>query len=318
MRGLYWSEPVSGSNTQGRQQSSCVKRPEERRNERKMTRMGISNISKEKKALERTRPSGRFARELSLWGLLAGGSIYKILVILVLLAVGQCALFYVSLTGRAKQGQLSGADFESLFSFSGGNVSYLSACGFLFLAAFALIMFTLTRCETVNSGSIFYYTLRRLRVSERHLFFVETLYNFLCFVLLFAVQIWVILWMYRMYMNRIPGDPVSHQIAFLAFYRVPFLHNLLPLAETGKWVRNLLMLLAVSMDAATEKAGQSKRGFQTWYCLVLVGAWWMVTDVGFHFTDVFMGVIFGIIILVSLMKILGFWISDGSVLEQEE
>lgn len=280
--------------------------------------MGNGSISKERKALERTRPSGRFAREISLWALLAGGSIYKILTVLVILAVGQCALFYGSLTWQAEQNRLAEADFETLFSLSGGNGFYLCAYEFLFLAAFALIMFTLIRCETVNSGSIFYYTLRRLRVSQRHLFFVETVYNFLCFVLLFAVQICVILWMYRLYMNRIPGDPVSHQIAFLAFYRVPFLHNLLPLAETGKWVRNLLMLLAVSMDAATEKAGQRKRGFQTWYCLVLVCTWWMVTDVGFHFTDVFMGTIFSIIILVSVMKILGFWISDGSVLEQEE
>ena len=281
--------------------------------------MDNRNLSKERKVLERTRPSGNFAKEISLWAFLARGTIYKILIILVILVVGQCALFYGSLIRQAEQGQLSEADFETFFSLSGGNGLYLSAYRFLFLAAFALIMFTLIRCETVNSGSMFSYTLRRLRVSERHLFFVETVYNFLCFVLLFAVQVGVILWMYRMYMNRIPGNPVSHQIAFLAFYRVPFLHNLLPLAETGKWVRNLLMLLAVSMDVATEKAGESKkRGFQTWYCLVLIGTWWMLTDVGFHFADVFMGTVFGIVILVSVMKILGFWISDGSVLEREE
>lgn len=281
--------------------------------------MDNRNLSKERKVLERTRPSGNFEKEISLWAFLARGTIYKILIILVILAVGQCALFYGSLIRQAEQGQLSEADFETFFSLSGGNGLYLSAYRFLFLAAFALIMFTLIRCETVNSGSMFSYTLRRLRVSERHLFFVETVYNFLCFVLLFAVQVGVILWMYRMYMNRIPGNPVSHQIAFLAFYRVPFLHNLLPLAETGKWVRNLLMLLAVSMDVATEKAGESKkRVFQTWYCLVLIGTWWMLTDVGFHFADVFMGTVFGIVILVSVMKILGFWISDGSVLEREE
>lgn len=278
-----------------------------------------NNISKERKVLERTRPSGRFAREISLWALLAGGTVYKILTILVILAVGQCALFYGNLIRQAEQGQLSEADFEAFFSLSGGNGLFMRVYTLLFLAAFALIMFTLKRCETVNSGSLFYYTLRRLRVSERHLFFVETAYNLLCFVLLFAVQVWVILWMYWMYMKRIQGNPVSHQIAFLAFYRIPFLHNLLPLAETGKWVRNLLMLLAVSMDAATEKMGQSKRaGLLTWYSLVLIGTWWMLTDVGFHFADVFMGVIFSVIILVSVMKILGFWISDDSVLEREE
>lgn len=281
--------------------------------------MGISNISKERKALERTRSSGRFAREISLWALLAGGSIYKMLTVLVIMAVGQCALFYGSLKRRAEQGQLSEADFESFFSFSGGNIYYLSVYGFLFLGAFTLIMLILKRCETVNSGSIFYYTLRRLRVSERHLFLVETVYNFLCYVLLFAVQIWLILWMYRMYMNRIPGNPVSHQIAFLAFYRVPFLHNLLPLAETGKWVRNLLILLAASMEAATEKAGQSKRrGSQALPFLILIGAWWMIANVGFQFTDVFMGAVCGVMILVSVMQILGLWISDDSTLEQEE
>lgn len=268
--------------------------------------------------MERTRPSGGFAREISLLGLLAGGSIYKILTVLVILVVGQCAFFYGSLTRRAEQGQLSEADFENLFLFSGGNIDYMSVYGFLFLGAFAIIMFLLKRCETVNSGSIFYYTLRRLRVSGRHLFLVETVYNFLCFTLLFAVQVWVILWMYRIYMDRIPGDPVSHQIAFLAFCRVPFLHNLLPLAEAGKWVRNLLILLAASMEAATEKAGQGKRGFQTWSFLILIGAWWMVSNVGFQFTDVFMGAVCGVMILVSVMKILGLWISDDSTLEQEE
>lgn len=261
--------------------------------------------AKGKTVPERTRPSGCLARELSLWALLARGSIYKILIILVIMAVGECALFRWSLMQKIGHGWFQYVRFETVFS---GNSRYVFRNSYfiLFIVAFCLIFLVLLRCETENGKSRVSYTLNRLRISRRHLYLVRTAYNFLCFCLLFAVQIWTVLWMCRLYRESMPGL-AGAQFEFLVFYRVPFLHNLLPLAETTKWVRNLLIMLALSADLAVSLERQN---FVPNLSLLVLSAEGYMADIGFQWMDLVIDFVFAIVLMVAVLRIFG--ILDGN------
>lgn len=269
--------------------------------------------AKGKTVPERTRPSGRLARELSLWALLARGSIYQILAILAIMAVGECALFRWSLMQKIGHGWFQFVRFETVFS---GNSRYVFRNGYfiLFIAAFCLIFIILLRNETENSKSRVSYTLSRLRISRRHLYLVRMLYNFLCFCLLFAVQIWTVLWMCRLYRESM-SELVGSQFEFLVFYRIPFLHNLLPLAETAKWVRNLLVALALSAGLAVSL---EQRNFTPYWALLVLNAEGYVADVGFQGVDLTIDIVFGIALLVAALKIFGIWNSNADIREPGE
>lgn len=269
--------------------------------------------AKGKTVPERTRPSGRLARELSMWALLARGSIYQILAILAIMAVGECALFRWSLTQKIGRGWFQSVRFETVFS---GNSRYVfrNVYFILFIAAFCLIFIVLLRCETENSKSRVSYTLNRLRISRRHLYLVRTLYNFLCFCLLFAVQIWTVLWMCRLYRESMPGV-VGSQFEFLIFYRIPFLHNLLPLAETAKWVRNLLVLLALSADLAVSLERQN---FVPNLSILVLSAEGYMADIGFQWIDLVIDIVFAIVLLVAALRIFGIWNGNADIREPGE
>lgn len=256
---------------------------------------------------------GRAAKEISLWALLARGSIYKIVMVLSVMAAAEIALFYGSLRWKMESGRIADALFETIFD-SDFKIWFFGGSSFLFMAAFCLVAFLLHRCETINSGSIFYYTFDRLRVTRQHLFLVETAYNFLCLTLVFAVQTWTVLAMCRIYADRVPTELASPQMVFLAFYRIPFLHNLLPLAETGKWVRNLLLLFAVSMGA-TERG--MKNYFQYIYPVIIFALWWNLSGIGAQWSDIFMSLLFSVIILVTSLQAWGIIGGDKSIEEPE-
>lgn len=270
-------------------------------------------IMSEQKTTVTSRFSGRFAKEISLWALLARGSIYKITAVLIFMSAAELILFAGSLSRKIGPEQIADARFETIFDMD-FQFLFFGGYAFLFFAALCLVAFILHRCETVNGGSMSNYTFERLRITRRHLFFVETVYNFLCFVLVFTVQIWTVLGMCQMYAHRVPALLASPQMIFLAFYRLPFLHNLLPLAETGKWVRNLLMLLAISM-AAPDRG--MKNYFHFLYPIVMIALWWNLSGIGAQLQDIFMGVLFALMILASLLQVWGIMGGDESVKEAE-
>ncbi len=45
-------------------------------------------------------------------------------------------------------------------------------------------------------------------------------------------------------------DPSSEQTVFLAFYRNPFLHSLLPLEETSRYIGNAILVLCLGVSSA--------------------------------------------------------------------
>lgn len=204
---------------------------------------------------------------VSLWALLARSSIYKLLTVATVMALWEVALFYTCL--RKNRGYMLGDVI------SGSNL-YVA-----FVVAFGLCLSVLAVTEK-NLEQKSQNTMRRLVLSPEGFFWLKTVFNIGCMTLLSAVQIWLAIWMVGAYGREMPEVYASPQRLFLAFYRNDFLHCLLPLAETGKWVRNLLLVTALGMETAADSKGIPVP-FVLLYALTVS---WFVSPVGMGVTDI--------------------------------
>lgn len=218
---------------------------------------------------------------LSLWALLARSSIYKIMGIMLVMAAAEIMLFCL---GR-KYALLSDALGRSYIS-----VVFLAALGL----TVCVLSWTEGRLDRKSSA-----TMLRLRLSPGSMYLVRTVYNVLCLAVLFMVQIWLAILLVAIYGKEMTDAYASSQRLFLAFYRIEFLHCLLPMAETGKWVRNLLLLLAFGMEAA----GKDKKKNVTLNLLYVLTVSWFVTSLGGDIQDVLCGGVYVVIIAVNAWRV---------------
>lgn len=222
------------------------------------------------------------APALALWALLARSSIFKILGVLMAAVCAEAILFYGNMRAQGD----SDVEYRTLAAaVESSHISlvFLAALGFLYFVLF----WTEGRLETKSGG-----TMRRLRLSHRQIFRIKTAYNAACLILLFAVQIWLCIWLAETH-------PFSRGM-FLAFYRIDFLHCLLPMAETVKWVRNALLVLAFAAEAA-RRAG--KREYVPKVLLYLLTVNWFVSSLGGNVTDWLGILLYALVIAVNLWGI---------------
>ncbi len=192
---------------------------------------------------------------LSVLALLAQGSFYKVLATAVIMAALECVSFRLS----------------SLF----------------FLAALGMVFLILCVMEGEPGGVKSRYTWRRLRITPKHLFLLKTFYNILCFLLLFAAQAGMGIWFCHRYRIQMPRETQSPQLVFLTFYRWEFLHCVLPMAETLKWIRNLLLILTLSMSAAADTSIIPRKDMVLARAfLYIMTACWFITPVGVQTADI--------------------------------
>lgn len=236
---------------------------------------------------------------LSVFGLLARSSFLKVLGILVLMVIGELLLFrydlfrcYDAVTGGVKAP-------EKLVEYA--------LLPMLFLAALALIMVALIWTE-VRMSEKAGYTMMRLGLSRKELFAIKTIYNVVCLVLLFVVQIWLAVGMLAWYGEFVPLELPMPQLLFIAFYRNGFLHCLLPMQEIGKWIRNLLMIVALSMTAAGVIAFPGEKGIRQsascWSVVILAVAWFLSSP-GKNLLDMCSDILFLGVIVWELLKVFG-------------
>ena len=137
----------------------------------------------------------------------------------------------------------------------------------LFMAGWIALFHLLAHCgdERRAVGC----TLRRLRVSEGAALAWKGLFGAACFLLLWVVQTAVCLGMGLWYAAAVGPAYRSAQTVLLAFYRVPFLHSLLPLAETAGYLRNLLFAAAMGLETGL-CSWRMRRGSRA---LSLAGLW---------------------------------------------
>ncbi len=176
----------------------------------------------------------------ALFALYARSSFRKILAVFAGMAIAEGVSFYLA----CRRLEQSGA---AMYPERMIDQCFLK---YIFLAALVLVSFILIVTEGNRGGCKSSYTLLRLKASKKQQFAAKTVYNFLCLMMVFAVQILTAFMICGIYEKRLPSELVSPQYLFLTFYRNEFLHCILPMADVGKWVCNFLLVLALAMDAA--------------------------------------------------------------------
>lgn len=176
---------------------------------------------------------------LSVFGLFAQSSIYKILGIILLMILAETDLFaYAYIPAMSSEGI---GRFEHYI-----DRSHIELC----LAA-AFIVITIVLClQGTEFSSKVGYTLRRLSVSEKAVFFCQAIFNTISYLILWAVQVGILYAFSLWYTTKTPTEFVNNQSIFLSSYRSEFFHTILPLSEVMLWIRNILLFISLGFASA--------------------------------------------------------------------
>ena len=125
--------------------------------------------------------------------------------------------------------------------------SHIALCFGVGLAAAAAVLAFL---GWEGSGCRTGYTLRRLRVGEKRLALLWGGYGTACLVIYWAFHLATVLALCAAALPALPGEYRSPQTLFLACWRSPYLHALLPLADWWLLGRNLLLCAGLGFGGA--------------------------------------------------------------------
>lgn len=252
-------------------------------------------------------------KHISVLGFYVRSSIYKVLLILLLMAVAEVGVFlsvfhgeltnYYELLEQVAQGNATAAYLarpEKLFD------NRLIIIIFECVSIAVSIVLVLPGCEFKAKTT---YTIKRLQVSERACFFWQVLCSAMMYLLVYAVQLAVIVGLSQYYVNHVPEELVGNQSIFLMFYRSEFLHSLLPLADVQIWIRNLLFLLGFSFAVAGYSYQQRRKKHP-------MALYWMITGLAFFFRQEIAG--FSNVMFLSLASLIVITKQLFSVLVEEE
>jgi len=226
-------------------------------------------------------------QHISYWMLLCRSTVFKILAILAAMTAVEAGLFFIR--GRDAIG------LEQMV-----DATWLK---WLFGAAL-IVMTVLLGSVLCESGGKLDYTLRRLRLRRRSLFIWQAVYNFLCLVLLWLVQLFVALMLCWLWMREREG--VSSQALFLAFYRSDFLHSLLPLEDVSRWARNVVCFAFMGIAAACVPVGHRRGKYNIGGALQ--AGWLMINfskETGAVGPDVILMTVCGVMTFISLVMAWG-------------
>ena len=201
---------------------------------------------------------------ISVFELLERNTIYKMFMVFTTLGVVEIAFFWNSMQ---EQIVLQNSQQEGAL---GGSLELIVTSSYQYgwyTVAFVLLTMILV-FSTCNFGSVQSYTLKRLRISEWKLFWMQSIYNFLCYVLLIGVQLGFLLVMGYLYTNH--NEDATNQTLFLAFYRNAFMHSILPMEEWSRLIINIFMYGGMAVTAATVPYFQRNRKL-IWEAVVVMG-----------------------------------------------
>ncbi len=199
-------------------------------------------------------------RHISVFSLFARWSLFKVLGVLVLMCVGEIGWFLWKLQWAASPER----------AFDDAGLQYF------FGAAAVLVTVLLLK---VASGETTGYTLNRLQISRRSVFFWHCLYNGCMYLLLWLMQAVLAAGLCGYFLTQ--WQDAGSQSFVLAIYRQDFLHSLLPMAEGILWVRNLLLSAALGVGAAYFSL-RRRRGMVSYLVLLpIIGVAMFVNGLGF-------------------------------------
>lgn len=182
-------------------------------------------------------------KHLSVLGLWARCSLYKILGVLAVMGITEYMLFYFTIQKECLVYKVTDTFSRPEFIIDRSGVFICFASAFLIIT----VLLSVYGCQY---GSKTGYTLRRLSVNEKYVFLYQAIYNLLVYLLLWTFQVILCFLMLKDYVFRVPAEFLGDQSLFLAFYRSDCLHSILPLSDGMLWARNALLLVTLSIGAA--------------------------------------------------------------------
>ncbi len=206
---------------------------------------------------------------LSVFYLIARHSFYKIIAVMAVSGIVQYLFFRKELNAivNTQSTTLTGyLDIERVISLSAINV------------IFALTVVTILLFLSVTGaafGSRTNYTVKRLLISEKAFFSIQSVYNFIVLITLLGAEILLTYAFTQQYMSVANESFISNQSVFLAFYRNEFLHSLLPLSDILIWVRNAMQIITFSLAASffSYKQRRGKRSIAVIFLAVFSIIW---------------------------------------------
>ena len=180
-------------------------------------------------------------RYLSVFEMIARSSIYKVLSIILGMAAIQTVAFYLEISGgwfRSMESYINKSNFDIGF-----KIAYM-------LVTIVIVL------PGMNHGSMQSYTLQRLRIKESGVFWMQALYNFFAYVLLWGAQLVTLFVSAVFYYREFADDGLwNNQTLFLAFYKNEFMHTILPLEDVMGWC----ILVSIGMTSALLAAEFTRR-----------------------------------------------------------
>lgn len=193
---------------------------------------------------------------LSVFMLFTRSTIFPMLALLIAMVATEGALFWLAMEKNIA--------LEQTFSLS--RISWAGAVYFVLLT----VILSSTGSER---GAKTGYFLRRLQISERSVFLCQGAYNTICYFIFWMAQLFIVLGLFHYYIVNADPSYIGSQSIFLAFYRDSFLHSLLPLAETSRYVRNGILILGLGISSAyypmSQRTGKSSMGIIALVCVIL-------------------------------------------------
>lgn len=165
-------------------------------------------------------------------------TVWKTLLIALGAAAVQAVLFFLALS---RWGGEAPPILESLIQ--EGRLSLAFAAGLLILCAILIL-------PGWDKGAKTSYTLRRLAVNEGKLSLLWGVQNALLLFFYWVCQLAAALILCQSFLASADPATVNHQSLFLACYRSPYLHSLLPLADWLVLLRNLSGCLVLGLAAS--------------------------------------------------------------------
>lgn len=223
-------------------------------------------------------------RYLSVFEMIARSSIYKVLLTLMVMVVAQGISFYMTMLSPSG---LSVEDFIEQSHYS-----------LIYKIAYVLITIILV-IPGMDIGSKQSYTLKRLRIKEKRIFWLQTIYNILAYMLLWGVQLVMLLGSCLVYQNNLPeGVTLTNQTMFLAFYRNVFMHNILPLEDSSTWWFILIIWISTAMVAAEFTKLRREEGKFAFELLILIPSVLLAFPREMSYEDMFFILALGLVYFV--------------------
>ena len=238
---------------------------------------------------------------ISIFELFARNTIYKILLVLIAMGSAQITMF------RKAMQEWIPVDFLyyelDVKAIEHYTLEYMvdQSNSEIFMGI-AFVLITAILCwNGCNVGSKSSYTLQRLQVNGKIIFIMQSIYNCLCYVLLLGTCVGMFFIQSSMYVAQ--AGHVTNQTVLLAFYRNDFMHSVLPLEGTMRWIVNVLLVIGCGVSTAVFTYLQ-RRGKVAW-SIFMVTACALVgfeQELGNQTGLVVASIILGIVVISSYFR----------------